>query len=252
MLNVPERIAQVAEHFARHDAHGYSQANRGTGNTETFVLSDGSPATISARDVDCSEMARQCVNVALSGSYQTPIPYMWTGNMPEVMASAGFKQMPFSPGSAERGTIVLRNGHTAVSLGGGLVAEAATDETGGITGPQQGDQTGREVRVAALGMNWRYVYRYGTISKEETSKEEKRADKATAQKGDEMICIIQPNGAGYLEYFDGSKVHPLAHPDEVTALNMVYQRTHDGKSIPCFALGTKSAPWATRLHNALR
>lgn len=73
-----------------------------------------------------------------------------------------------------------------------------------------------------------------------------------AQGGDEMVCIIQPNGEGYLEYFDGTKVHPLSHPDEVEALNMVYKATHGGASIPCFALGTKNTPWAARLHGALR
>lgn len=64
-------------------------------------------------------------------------------------------------------------------------------------------------------------------------------------------CIFQPNGKGYLVWFDGTKAHGLAHPDEVTAVNMVYKACHDGKGIPQFALGKEGAPWATRFKSAL-
>jgi len=64
-------------------------------------------------------------------------------------------------------------------------------------------------------------------------------------------CIFQPNGKGYLVWFDGTRAHGLAHPDEVNAINMVYKACHDGKSIPQFALGHEGSPWATRFKNAL-
>lgn len=73
----------------------------------------------------------------------------------------------------------------------------------------------------------------------------------TTQGDDEMVCIIQPDGADCLMYFDGSKLHDLTDPDDVTVLDMVYQATHDGTSIPCFALGTAEAPWSARLYQAL-
>lgn len=73
----------------------------------------------------------------------------------------------------------------------------------------------------------------------------------TTQGDDEMVCIIQPDGADCLMYFDGAKLHDLTDPDDVTVLDMVYQATHDGASIPCFALGTAEAPWSARLYQAL-
>lgn len=63
-------------------------------------------------------------------------------------------------------------------------------------------------------------------------------------------CIFRPNNKGYLVWFDGTKAHGLAHPDEVTAIDKVY-RAATGKGIPQFALGSESAPWATRFKNAL-
>lgn len=74
----------------------------------------------------------------------------------------------------------------------------------------------------------------------------------TASQGeDEMVCIIQPDGADCLMYFDGSRLHDLTNPDDVTALDMVYQATHNGASIPCFAFGTADAPWSARLYQSL-
>ena len=66
-----------------------------------------------------------------------------------------------------------------------------------------------------------------------------------------MYCIIQPNGANVLMYFDGSAFHDLTSPDDVTALNMVYKATHGGAYIPTIKLGDSKAPWASRLHQAL-
>jgi len=65
-----------------------------------------------------------------------------------------------------------------------------------------------------------------------------------------MQCIYQPNGESYLVYYDGSAIHPLSHPDEVEAINMVY-RACNGKDIPRFRLGTKEAPWANRFSAAV-
>ena len=59
VLSIAERIAQVAEHIARHNSHGYSQYNRaGDGTTESVTLSDGSKAVIHGGDYVCPEMVR--------------------------------------------------------------------------------------------------------------------------------------------------------------------------------------------------
>lgn len=159
MLSVPERIAQISEHFARHDSHGYSQPNRGSGDLETITLSDGSKVTVRSGDLDCSEDVRECVNGALSGSCGGPIAYMWTGNEDEELTSHGFERMPFDASKVRRGDILLVSGHTGIALGDGLQADAHGDEYGGITGPNSGDQTGHEIEIRPL-RSWTYMYRY--------------------------------------------------------------------------------------------
>jgi hypothetical protein len=67
---------------------------------------------------------------------------------------------------------------------------------------------------------------------------------------DMMQCIIQPNGESRLVYFDGQRIHNLTHPDQVKVLQMVAKQC--GHTLPCFALGSKNAPWATRLIEALK
>lgn len=156
-LSVPERIAQIAEHFAAHNVHGYSQPNRGTGSAETITLSDGSKVSVTSSDVDCSEMVRQCVNGALG---RKAIAYLWTGNEDEQLRAQGFTRMGYSASKVQRGDILWVSGHTGVALGNGKQADAHGDEYGGITGPNRGDQTGHEVEVRSL-RSWTYIYRYG-------------------------------------------------------------------------------------------
>lgn len=66
-----------------------------------------------------------------------------------------------------------------------------------------------------------------------------------------MECIFQPNGENYLVFYNGNKCCKLTHPDQVTAINMVYKNC-TGNDIPTFALGSKNAPWATRFMDAVK
>lgn len=160
MLSVPERIAQVARHIATHNAHGYSQNNRsGDGTTEQVTLSDGSKVLVHGGDYDCSEMVRVCVNAALSGTYRSPISYMWTGDEDSKLKAQGFTRMAYSASKVKRGDVLWVSGHTGIALGDGLQADAHGDEYGGITGPNRGDQTTREVEVRSL-RSWDYIYRH--------------------------------------------------------------------------------------------
>lgn len=159
-LSVPERIAQIAEHFAAHNVHGYSQPNRGTGSAETITLSDGSKVSVTNSDVDCSEMVRQCVNGALG---RRAITFMYTGNEDEQLKAQGFTRMSYSASKVQRGDVLLVSGHTGVALGNGKQADAHGDEYGGITGPNRGDQTGHEVEIRSL-RSWTYIYRYAKDS----------------------------------------------------------------------------------------
>lgn len=71
----------------------------------------------------------------------------------------------------------------------------------------------------------------------------------TYDKDNPMQAIIQPNDEPRLVWFDGSKLHSLTHPDQVTALQEVAKAC--GTTIPTFKLGTKKAPWYTRLKQAV-
>lgn len=71
----------------------------------------------------------------------------------------------------------------------------------------------------------------------------------TYDKDNIMQAIIQPNDEQRLVWFDGSKLHSLTHPDQVTALQEVAKAC--GTTIPTFKLGTKKAPWYTRLKQAV-
>lgn len=56
--------------------------------------------------------------------------------------------------TAPAGVGLLRNGHVAVSMGDGTVAQASIDERGKISGGQAGDQTGLETKVSKDPRNW--------------------------------------------------------------------------------------------------
>ena len=236
---IREKIAQTAEHLIWHDVHGYSQPNRdGDGTIETITYSDDSTAVVHGGDYDCSELARVCVNCALTGYYKTPISYMWTGNEYDELVSNGF--VPINPENVSRGDIALKyEGHTEIYLGNGRVGGARISENGTIDG-SVGDQTGYEISDSYSydPDEWDVAFTYPDETK-------------TTQGADEMICIIRPNKMSCLWYIDGANVHPLSHPDEAEALREVYRRTHGGQEMPSFEYGDEKSPWATRLADAL-
>lgn len=154
-VSYAEAIAQCAEHIAKDDSHGYSQPNRKGHGREQLKFSDGTPYSVHRGDYDCSEMARQCAEAA---GLLSPDSYMWTGNEDAVLKGAGFKTVAL--GSKRRGDILWKPGHTGIYLGGGLMADAHGDEYGGIAGPREGDQTGREIEVRPVSScSWDRCYR---------------------------------------------------------------------------------------------
>lgn len=156
-LSYAEKIAQCAEHIARDDSHGYSQPNRKGWGSEGLKFSDGSAYSVHRGDYDCSEMARQCAEAA---GLLSPDSYMWTGNEDSVLTGAGFARLPYSPSNLQRGDILWKTGHTGVYLGGGMMADAHGDEVGGIDGPTEGDQTGREIEIRPVAScRWETTYR---------------------------------------------------------------------------------------------
>lgn len=107
-------------------------------------------------DYDCSEAVRMCyraVGVLPYGSY------MWTGNEVELLTSNGFRLRSLE--DPKVGDVLWRDGHTEMYLGKGMQGGARIDESGGITGPSQGDQTGGEVdRSPYRASSWEMLLRY--------------------------------------------------------------------------------------------
>lgn len=80
-------------------------------------------------------------------------------------------------------------------------------------------------------------------------------DKITDKDGENemtMHCLIRPDEMEYMVYYDGVNLHALNHPDEMKAVQEVYRLCNDGKEIPCFNLGAKDAPWASRFFDAVK
>lgn len=65
-----------------------------------------------------------------------------------------------------------------------------------------------------------------------------------------MQCFYTIDGKGPVIYFDGRDFHPLAHPDEMKVLNMIY-KANNGKDMPSYNWQSK-APWYKRLENAMK
>ena len=209
-----ERMVQTMENWCRDDSHGYSQYHR------------------YGPDYDCSSAVITALKIAGwdMGSALT------TDHIRAPLVNQGWVWLsPSVP--KQRGDILLNeDNHVAVYVGNGNLAEFAIDEEGGIAGNMTGDQTGTEAYIHPYyDYPWDGVLRYtGAESEDEMS----------------MACIIRPNGANYMVFYDGVYLHNLAHPDEVTAIQMVAKKT-TGKELPCFELGSKTAPWFTRLQMAV-
>ena len=161
----------------------------------------------------------------------------YSGNLSENLTSNGWTRT-YNDGYPQPGDILLNDvNHVAVWLGN-CIAQASHDENGNIAGGESGDQGGETVLIPYYDYPWDCYLRYTAESQEMTNGD------------DDMVCIFQPNGESHMIYYDGTAFHPLGHPDEVEAINMVYKQTHGGESIPMFPLGTKDAPWATRFMEA--
>ena len=164
MLRVADAAAEIAEHIANHNAHGYSQPNRaavgtGGGRGETITLSDGRKVQISTGDRDCSSMAIECYaaqGIDCGGAW-------YTGDMiAKMTASGNVKALPASTWrNPERGDLLVATGkHTAIALGNGKLAEALRSEYHTAHGPV-GDQDGGEILIRGLyDDGWDAVLRY--------------------------------------------------------------------------------------------
>lgn len=208
---------------------GYDQNNR-------WDIRDGG-------ECDCSSLVSWCLqqgDLPIGGWDEDGDAY--TGNEIRDLTDAGWYTIIPNGDLPELGDVLWRDGHTALCIGDGQMGQASIDEHGNATGGESGDQ-GDETNIRDVNPDkWTYYLRYGGDASEDTGTDD--------EEDTGMECIYQPNEENYMVYYDGSKIHPLAYSDEVTAINMVYQQCHNGKNIPIFALGQKNAPWATRFSDA--
>lgn len=209
-----EKMVRQMEDWCNDDSHGYSQYHR------------------YGPDYDCSSAVIEALKRAgwdMGGA-------LTTDHIRAPLVRQGWAWLPPDV-PKQRGDILLAEEyHVAVYVGNGLLAEFAIDEEGGIAGNQQGDQTGTEAYIHAYyDYPWDGVLRFMGQSESEVR---------------EVECIMVPNGEGYMVYYDGVYIHPLANPDEVEAIQMVARQTK-GHDLPCFEMGTQAAPWFTRLLEAV-
>lgn len=122
-------------------------ANLGYDQIQRWDIWDGG-------ETDCSALVLFCVWEA---GYMTSKP-TWgnTDTLWSQLEPLGFTRKRATKANTPRGTILLRTGHVAVSMGNGMVAQASIDERGKISGGQAGDQTGLETKVSADPHNWEW------------------------------------------------------------------------------------------------
>lgn len=148
-----EGAVRWAISIANDNSHGYDQGSRW-----------GNP------DYDCSSLV-------ISAFEQAGIPLKsagatYTGNMYDTALSIGFSDVTGSTNlgtgdGMRRGDILLNHAnHTAMYIGDGQIVQASSNENGGITGGQAGDQTGSEIAVRSYyNYPWDSILRYSKAYK---------------------------------------------------------------------------------------
>ncbi len=139
----------LMKHLVEHDWHGYSQVSRwGDGEGTCDVAIGGKTYKVEQGDRDCSSAiisAYEAAGISCGGA-------TYTGNMRTCMCATGnFRWHPMSSRYvAKAGDVYLNEiNHTAMCLSDvpDMLMEFSQSETGGTDGVE-GDQTGRESRIA--------------------------------------------------------------------------------------------------------
>lgn len=140
-------VVALAKTICTDNSHGYDQANRW------------------GPDYDCSSFIISIwesvgVRVKSAGAF-------YTGNMRQVFLNNGFEDVTgrvnlATGGGLESADVLLNQAnHTAIYIGGGMIAHASINEMGKTTGGLSGDQTGREICTRTYyNYPWDCVLRY--------------------------------------------------------------------------------------------
>ena len=226
-----ERALTWAVNIANNPAHGYDQ-----------------PTRYGGVDYDCSSLVQTALK---QGGYDVP-GWFYTGNEISVLTSHGWKWHAGLTGIA-RGDVLWKPGHTALYMGGDQRVEAWMNEHNGASGGTPGDQTGQEIRVHSPYNDDSFT---GYLRRPNYST---TVTKVVSQslEDDRMVALVYSYRAGSdgkgavkgpLKYYDGSKIHPLKHPDELKAIQLAY-KTATGHNLPLLTFSTEA--WKTRFEQGV-
>lgn len=153
-------VVALAKSVCNDNSHGYDQANRW------------------GPDYDCSSFIItiwESVGVKVKSSGAS-----YTGNMRQVFLNNGFEDVTarvnLATGSGLESADVLLNqaSHTAIYIGGGMIAHASINEFGKTVGGISGDQTGKEICTRTYyNYPWDCVLRYKETSSDHTDTDSK-------------------------------------------------------------------------------
>ena len=154
-MSVIEKAIEWALAIADDPTHGYDQTRRW------------------GPDYDCSSLVIQAFKEA-----GLPLTATYTGNMKYDFLRNGFVDastlnvVELNMGAGlKRGDVLLNEqNHCAIYLGDGRVVQASSNERGGITGGESGDQTGGEIGLSWYrNYPWDIVLRYVGVAENATT-----------------------------------------------------------------------------------
>lgn len=150
MTKIEIAVQEIRE-FCENPDHGYTQdATRRwgpDGDCSSFTIMAWEKAGVPVREAGAS----------------------FTGDMREAFLSCGFVDVTSSINldtgeGLQAGDVCLRDpGHVAMAVGGGMIAQAQSNEFGGKTGGKTGDQTGNEMAIKPYYNScsgWKIMMRY--------------------------------------------------------------------------------------------
>lgn len=256
-VNIADIAAAIHYDMCVDSANGYSQAPYRWGEdglgAKTIEI-HGRKYSYDRGSYDCSSSVITAWKAALKGTpYENALnKATYTGDMYRVFVNSGLFYGDMKP--AKRGDIYLaEQKHTAMCQDGGsdgvlgydALSEFNRNENHGATYGKVGDQDGYESVVRGYyddGWNWVLHYNGKADFYVRDSDDISFEENVGNQEVDEMICIIHPDEANYMVYMNGNTVMKLRSQKEQDAIKQIYKKTHNGKDIPMFALGTKKEP----------
>lgn len=208
-MSKADEAVVAARLIAADDSHGYDQNSRW------------------GKDYDCSSFlitVWENVGVPVKSKGAT-----YTGNMKSAFLACGFsdvtKEINLGSGAGLIPGDVLLNerDHTAMYIGSWLVVQAGSNENGGITGGQSGDQTGREIgELPYYNFPWDCVLRYTADDKDKATGSVSDNGVYTVKPGDSLWAIAEKylgNGALYSKIVKLNKLTDLTiHPGQTLLL----------------------------------